>query len=335
MSQTRKNKEYLASGETGNIAVGETLIMKQADDPAADGLFMRVDGNGNVIGYRAVNQDLEWKATVTNDITLGTTETFLIDLTVDHDLTNTNGSYAFNTLIKNGSSTGSDMVTFVFRDENDAAIASKAIPIDGGENGFSCVFYGTLGNAHPSGSTFKVYAYSNRSSVAIGATTPIALKITEAQAAPVTAMATAKTTLQLTPGKEIPTRSDITDALGNTSQADMVNTNFSALATDGYKFYQVYFDHIHDEFYGHELVQLANTKNINTDAESQLVLNTTQNVGTGLSRDEIENTIIENGYGMPQRNITFLINDSQGKVFRVSYLNVLDRYAYEKLTVRA
>jgi hypothetical protein len=147
-------------------------------------------------------------------------------------------------------------------------------------------------------------------------------------------MATAEKTLVFDSNVTTPTLNNITDALGATNQAQLVENDFTALGTNGAKFWQIFYDATHGEFFEHELVRASNNLDINTKAEGQLVLESTTNVGNGLNRQEIEDIIIENGYGMPQRNLTFLIVDSQNSVFRVSYLNNLDEYAFEKLAVR-
>jgi hypothetical protein len=145
-----------------------------------------VNENGEVFGYRAVNQDLEWKEFVNTDVIIGDTETFIISLTIDHGVTAENGSYAFSCKVKNGSSNRPENVTFVVRDEGDNAIASKMVSIDKGEEAYPATFFGDFINDHDSGSEFKVYAYGSNDSIARGALTPIGLKIVEAQAAPIT-----------------------------------------------------------------------------------------------------------------------------------------------------
>ena len=92
------DEKSVIEGESANInslTLSGSLTMEIADDPAAEGLFMRIGPAGEVVGYRAVNQDLEWVATDSSDITLADTETFIISITVDHDVTAANGSYMF------------------------------------------------------------------------------------------------------------------------------------------------------------------------------------------------------------------------------------------------
>ena len=184
--------EYMESDELtnidikGNVSIGASLIMEAADDPAADGLFMRVDGStGQVYGYKAQNQDLEWSNTNANDVTLGSSETLIIDLSIDHDITAENGSYFFSCKIKNGASNQSDLITLVLRDQDDNAIASKSISVDKGEEGFPVTFYGPFLNDRPAGMTFRVLGYGSRNSIARGTLTPIGIKVVEAGANPV------------------------------------------------------------------------------------------------------------------------------------------------------
>ena len=186
MAKTRNINEYLGSGETKSIVVGENLSFKVGQDGSTDGMFLRSDANGNIIGYVAPNQDIEWLETVGTDITLDDVETFLISLQIDNDVSAANGSYAFSCKLKNGSSNRSDNITFIVRDQDGTALASKMVAIDKGEEAFPATFYGKFLNDHPSGTTFSVYAYSNNNTIARGSLTPIGLKVTEAKAAPIT-----------------------------------------------------------------------------------------------------------------------------------------------------
>jgi hypothetical protein len=181
----RNINDFLASGEVKNLNVGQTLTMEQANDPAADGLFMRVNEHGQVVGYRAVNQDLEWTSFVDIDVIIGSTETHIISLVIDHDITADNGSYAFSCKLKNGASQRDDNITFLVKDQGGSAIATKHIALDKGEDAFPATFYGDILNDYPAGSEFKIYAFSSNNSIARGSLTRIGLKIIEAQAAPV------------------------------------------------------------------------------------------------------------------------------------------------------
>jgi len=184
--EKRAIAEYMSSGECKSFVLDGNQQFKQLEDGSATGFFTRIDENGNFFGYKAVNQDIEWKAFVNTDVIIGDTETFIISLTIDHSVTAENGSYAFSCKVKNGSSNKAENVTFVVRDEGDNAIASKMVSIDKGEEAFPATFYGDFINDHDSGSEFKVYAYGSNNSIARGTLTPIGLKVVEAQAAPIT-----------------------------------------------------------------------------------------------------------------------------------------------------
>ena len=62
-------------------------------------------------------------------------------------------------------------------------------------------------------------------------------------------------------------------------------------------------------------------------------LGSTVNLGNKLTRQEVEDTIIANGYPLPEHSIRFHIYDDEGKVFSVRYSKARDSYAYEKLSV--
>ena len=183
---TRSIKEYLASGEATNIKVGETLTFAVGEDGSKDKMFLRSNENGDIIGYIAPDQDIEWVVYDNTDKVIGDTETLLLSLTVDHDISTENGSFAFSCKVKNGSSNKAENITFVLRDGGGEAIASKMVSIDKGEESFPATFWGKILQNHVAGSEFNIYAYGNNDSIARGALTPTAFKIIEAQAAPVT-----------------------------------------------------------------------------------------------------------------------------------------------------
>jgi hypothetical protein len=178
-------KEILATGYVDNLVVGETLIMQQANDPAAEGLFMRVNEFGEVVGYRAPNQDLEWKQSISTDLTLSDTEQQVIDLTVDHDVTEDNGSWAFVCKIENGSNNREDNVTLTFKDQNDNLLGTKNLTINKGATAYPVTFFEPFKQDFVSGTTFKIMATSERDSIIKGSLTPTTLKIIEARAAAV------------------------------------------------------------------------------------------------------------------------------------------------------
>ena len=181
----RNINEYLTSGEVNGINMKGTINFSGLS-PEDDGLFVRVNSEGSLYGYRAVNRDLEWVATDNSDVSLDDTEKLLVELTVDHDITAANGSFLFTCKIDNGSSTRDDFVNIIIRDGDNNAISSKSIQIDKGDTGYSATFYGPFSNDYPSGTTFRVYATSNKNSIVKGTNTPTSLKIVESQAEPVT-----------------------------------------------------------------------------------------------------------------------------------------------------
>jgi len=62
---------------------------------------------------------------------------------------------------------------------------------------------------------------------------------------------------------------------------------------------------------------------------------TTQSTGNSLSRAEIRIALAENGFpSNPTRNVTFFLGTADGKIFQLTYFVGINKYAYEKLTVR-
>ena len=56
--------------------------------------------------------------------------------------------------------------------------------------------------------------------------------------------------------------------------------------------------------------------------------------GRSLSRGEIEGALIDAGWDMPRRNVLFYLVDSNGKAYSVRYFADLDKFGYEKLTMK-
>jgi hypothetical protein len=175
---------------------------------------------------------------------------------VDHEVTAENGSFLFKASIDNGSSNRDDFVDIIFRDGHDNAITSKVLQIDKGDTNYAATIYGSFSTDWDAGTTFRVYANSDNDSVVRGNIMLTGMKVTEAQAAPVTAMATAEKSLVFDDsiGRR-PTLADITGALGASGQGDLVEANFTALGTNESqtRYWQVFYDHIHDAFFTHEL----------------------------------------------------------------------------------
>ena len=59
------------------------------------------------------------------------------------------------------------------------------------------------------------------------------------------------------------------------------------------------------------------------------------NLGNKPSRNDIEMVLIENGFTDPLANeVSFSMVDINEKMFNVTYYPSIDRYGYEKLTVK-
>ena len=80
---------------------------------------------------------------------------------------------------------------------------------------------------------------------------------------------------------------------------------------------------------------MAELKDILEEYDFSLHLKASVNLGTNLSRAEIEQTIIENSYPLPSNSVTFIIEDGKATphFFRVTYLKDSDTYVYLKQKV--
>jgi len=180
-------KEWMKSGEIQGIKLKETITYEDVPtSPNGNDFVLRVNDIGQTYGAVVKNQDVEWVASNTTDVVAGSSETELVRLTIDNDVTQENGSWAFTCKINNGSSAQDDFVTLILRDGSGTAIASKQYQIDKGDTGYAISFWGAFGQDWASGSEFIIYAISGRDSTIMGTLTPTALKIVEAQAAPIT-----------------------------------------------------------------------------------------------------------------------------------------------------
>jgi hypothetical protein len=335
---SRNVNEWLASGEakkakmSENIEVGTTITFGGGSDGAFDGLFTRVDENGNVVGYRAVNQDIEMVASDATNITIADTETLLVELTIDNDVSKENGSWAVACKINNGSSSRDDIVNLIMRDNAGNALSSKSFQIDKGDSGYPIAMWGTFANDFASGEKFKLYATSGRVSVCAGTLTPTTLKAIEAQAAPVSAMATAEKALVLSPEVNSPSKQDLLDALGANSESELIDFDFTAMATNGNEFWQVFFSHQLDEFFTHQITLASN--GIKPDIAKDIELHASVAFGNGISRSEIENLITARGYKLPTRNVTFFARDADDKIWFVRYFASIDKYGIERLNLK-
>jgi hypothetical protein len=184
MSIVKKIADYLLSGNANGMITKGTIEFSNVQ-PEDGGMFTRIDEEGRLYGHRVPNQDLEWSSTSNVDVTLSDTESLLVEVTVDHDVTSDNGSFLFKATIDNGSSSRDDNLSIIVRDGNDNAISSLPIRIDKGDTGYPATFYGSFKNNWPSGTTFRVYMISDQGSIVKGTRMPTGIKIVEAQAAPV------------------------------------------------------------------------------------------------------------------------------------------------------
>jgi hypothetical protein len=63
------------------------------------------------------------------------------------------------------------------------------------------------------------------------------------------------------------------------------------------------------------------------------VIAVSQNLGSGINRNEIETAILGAGYSLPTTGMSFYIMDTS-KAWIVRYFPPLDKYGVEKLTMK-
>ena len=68
-----------------------------------------------------------------------------------------------------------------------------------------------------------------------------------------------------------------------------------------------------------------------TDATATIVVN--QSLGNGLSRNEIEAAITNEGYPLPTKDVLFYVVDTS-KAWLVRYFEALDKYGVTKLNMK-
>ena len=72
-----------------------------------------------------------------------------------------------------------------------------------------------------------------------------------------------------------------------------------------------------------------------SENDYKIELLTTVNLTNTPNRNKIEQALQENGFAMPlPRNVQFYLGDSNGKVFSMTYFKGIDKFGYEKLTLK-
>ncbi len=249
MSEKLAINTWMIGGDAIGLRMKNTLDF-EALTPDDDGMFTRVTGEGLMYAHRVPNQDLEKLVTNTSDIELPGSEVQIIELISDFEISAENGSFLFTCKINNGSSGKDDFVTLVLRDGSGNAIASKQFQIDKGDTGYGVTLFGAFGQDWPSGSTFRIFGYSNENSTIKGTLTPTSLKVVEAQAAPVSASAIVDKMIVFDNSIRNPNRTDIIQALNIANASNYnIHENFAMFATNGTQDWIIYYFKETDKFY--------------------------------------------------------------------------------------
>ncbi len=78
---------------------------------------------------------------------------------------------------------------------------------------------------------------------------------------------------------------------------------------------------------------MAELQGIMEDNDFTIHLETLDSVGNQLSRSEIESILTAGGVTLPlTRDVSFIVSTGDTKYFSITYLESIDKYAYEKLT---
>jgi len=70
------------------------------------------------------------------------------------------------------------------------------------------------------------------------------------------------------------------------------------------------------------------------DTDATPTIKVEGNLGTSLNRLEIETAITEAGFPLPSRDVLFYLTDDKPHAFMVRYFAGIDKYGYERLTLR-
>ena len=184
----------LSDGSIANIKAGSYLgtdgtLVFLSTDAADDGLFLRINESGGVVGYRAVNQDLEWKATDTTNMSVAkNTWMTILSLTVDHDVTTANGSFVFYASVDQTQSNRDVNITIQVKADGTTIGTPPMIVVDKGDLGRPINIFGAVTDVVASGATVTIEFWSTEDIKLRGDVSPTTLKVIEAQAAPVTQM---------------------------------------------------------------------------------------------------------------------------------------------------
>lgn len=231
----RNINEYLESGDAKNINVGEYLrvgktMLYASVPPDGDGLFLRLGFSGEVVGYRAKDQDLSWSDSRTSSVDVSDTEVVLAEVTPDHDVSIENGSYAFTCKVDNDSVRAVELTLRM--KVNGVEKGSNVYEISGRQVGYPVSFWGNVTEDIASGSAISITAQCTNDVIVRGDLSPTVLKVTEAQAAPVTVDGIIT----------IDGRINREKVMGDAGVASIVGRSFYALVSNGSRAWTVFYD---------------------------------------------------------------------------------------------
>jgi hypothetical protein len=175
--------DYMASGECSELVIDGTQQFKQVSDGSAAGFFARVNENGVLYGHKVVDQDIVWQHEEHTDVLLTSAEQNVCELTVDADVTAAKGSWAIAGRLDN---TERFEANVTITAKVDGAVAkTNTFKIAKNQSGFPLSSWGDFLNDMAAGSVVSIWLSADKDVRLRGDLTPTTLRITEAQAAPV------------------------------------------------------------------------------------------------------------------------------------------------------
>jgi len=180
---TRNINDWLLSGEAIGLRMRNTLDF-EALAPEDAGIFLRANDEGLVYGHRVPSQDIEWVAQNVNSLTITSTPQQILSITIDDDLTPEKGSWVLTGRIDNSSKRDKDLTITIKVDGS--VVRQNTVTIEKDTTGFPLTSWGGISNTVPAGSEV-ILELSCTSDVELrGDLTPTAIKLVEAQVAPIT-----------------------------------------------------------------------------------------------------------------------------------------------------
>ncbi len=179
--------EYLNSGEAIQIGMSETTRYDIAADPQYEDMFLKIGPGGLTTLHRFPDQDVHWIDVDLTDIELTTTSVGILSVTPDLDLLPSDSGYQISGVLDNNSNQ-EQTVTITVHDGTSSV--TQDIILAKEEMGKVFAYTGLVTNTIVANTTITV-AFENSSNNNVnlrGDIVATKIKVTKAQAAPVTTL---------------------------------------------------------------------------------------------------------------------------------------------------